>query len=82
MTPAALTAALRSLTARLHDGDRVSRDDARDTIAGARLTVPQLRDVCTALNLRATGTKPELVERLVEHSVGRLADSYAITGRN
>lgn len=33
----------------------------------ARLTIPQLKDVCAAHGLKKTGKKDELVERITQH---------------
>ena len=56
-----------------------NRADARRYLeVDLKLTMPQLKDLAKAFGITATGTKPKVLDALVEWSVGRRADADAI----
>lgn len=57
-------------------GDRAS---ARQYLEDLRLTVPKLHQLAAELGITVRGTKPKLLDGIVEWTVGRLLDSEAIS---
>lgn len=58
-------------------GDRVAARRYLD--ADLKLTVPQLKTLAKALDITVTGTKPKILDGVVEWAVGRRLDSEAIS---
>jgi hypothetical protein len=58
-------------------GDRAAARRYLD--ADLKLTVPKLKQLASELGITVTGTKPKLVDSIVEWAVGRRLDSEAIS---
>ena len=57
-------------------GDRAA---ARRYLEDLKLTVPRLKQLAAELGITITGTKPRLLDGIVEWTVGRRQDSEAIS---
>jgi hypothetical protein len=76
--PAGLPRPARDIAATMSEmGDRLAARRYLDV--DLRLTVPKLKLLASELGIAVTGTKPKLIDGIVEWAVGRRLDSEAIT---